>query len=644
MKSFATILLLAFVVVGTASGQPFIEKATHNVVQTKANWTGPDSTMPYLDDQGVRTVWVAQDLDKDGKPEILATDYSNSGRVHVFELVSGNTLELVWSSPRHQPSGGGSTPRWVRDGDLDGDGLRDADGVSAPFGLEDTGLDRMLGSEEDDELYGGTGLGFLYGNGGDDKLFRADGSLFESLDGGLLGEEWKEYARETGMAWYVGATDADDVITVDYVTEPGLLRDHHIVTRLTNNNGNYSFAAQVSLDFSALDENGDPIWDAEDLLIDLEQFRDRANQQDSPDPTQPSQPTLELAQVQYDLLNLEESLLPPEEDFDAIIVDAMDGNDQVYVGPTVQKTVWIDAGGGDDKVVISSGSSILVDRGEAPKRNDLSEYATLVADNPAAASPALTQNLTLKGLTMDNPNDVDWFRFTLDSDVTWNPADPGGPRILLSSASDLDGLTLELYRVNPDGSSSAAGTVALEVSQDATEQGAGHNSLATAYEFRDEEAIQNLFRIQGLTIHDGEDADYFSFTLTETGGEDDRIGLLKVLEGDPLTLEILNASGERIGEVAQKTAALALTKSLEGFAPGKYFIKVSSLAPARYELITRAGTGDAPDTAEDERRYLGNLNLDLSGKQSSFVDLTDVQAGDYLLKVASPIPCPRSMT
>jgi hypothetical protein len=122
MKSFATMLLLLSVVVGTAFGQPFIQTAAHDVVLTKANWTGPDSTKPYLNDQGVRTVWVTNDLDKDGKPEILATDYSNNGRVHVFELVDGNKVELVWSSPRHQPSGGGSTPRWVRHGDLDGDG------------------------------------------------------------------------------------------------------------------------------------------------------------------------------------------------------------------------------------------------------------------------------------------------------------------------------------------------------------------------------------------------------------------------------------------------------------------------------------------------------------------------------------------
>jgi hypothetical protein len=124
MKRFATILVL-LLIGSVAVFAQMTETANHNAYDTKSAWTGPDSTMPYEGDQGVRTVWVTQDCDKDGKPEILATDYSNRGRVHVFEMSGPNTLELVWSSPRHQPGGGGSTPRWARDGDLDGDGNRE---------------------------------------------------------------------------------------------------------------------------------------------------------------------------------------------------------------------------------------------------------------------------------------------------------------------------------------------------------------------------------------------------------------------------------------------------------------------------------------------------------------------------------------
>src|SRR5207253_2458701 len=58
------------------------------------------------------------------------------------------------------------------DGDLNDDGVLNADGTTTPYLLEDTGLNRVLGGPHDDELYGGTGLDFLYGNGGNDKLFR----------------------------------------------------------------------------------------------------------------------------------------------------------------------------------------------------------------------------------------------------------------------------------------------------------------------------------------------------------------------------------------------------------------------------------------------------------------------------------------
>lgn len=58
-------------------------------------------------------------------------------------------------------------------------------------------------------------------------------------------------------------------IHVDFVTEPGVLADHHLVTRLTNNNGNFSFAAQVRLDFAATNDQGQPIWEPTDRIYDL---------------------------------------------------------------------------------------------------------------------------------------------------------------------------------------------------------------------------------------------------------------------------------------------------------------------------------------------------------------------------------------
>ncbi len=177
------------------------------------------------------------------------------------------------------------------------------------------------------------------------RLFRADGSAFESLDGGVTGDEWKQYARETNKVWYYSGTNLNDVITVDFVTEPGLLEEHHLITRLTENNGNFTFDAQVQLDFQAKDATGNFIWDQQDVLFD------------------PAQGVL---------VNPRDlgGLLPPEGDFLAIIVDALDGNDRVNVGPTVVKTVWVDAGAGDDRVEIASGSPVLIDGAERPQRND----------------------------------------------------------------------------------------------------------------------------------------------------------------------------------------------------------------------------------------------------------------------------------
>ena len=60
------------------------------------------------------------------------------------------------------------------------------------------------------------------------------------------------------------------MIAVDFVTEPGVLSDRHLITRLTNHNGNVTFDAQIRLDFDARDANGELIWDPADVTVDFE--------------------------------------------------------------------------------------------------------------------------------------------------------------------------------------------------------------------------------------------------------------------------------------------------------------------------------------------------------------------------------------
>lgn len=123
MRKTYTLVLLSLLVSAFLSAQvhvgaKFIPKLTT---------TNPDSA--YFGDIGIRGAWVAPDLDKDGKPEIFITDYTKTGRVHAFQAVGNDSLEWIWSSPRLDlvdglpyGAGGGSTPRTIRHGDLDGDG------------------------------------------------------------------------------------------------------------------------------------------------------------------------------------------------------------------------------------------------------------------------------------------------------------------------------------------------------------------------------------------------------------------------------------------------------------------------------------------------------------------------------------------
>ena len=121
MSRIATVLLL-LLLMSTAALAQFSLIGEINGYTIKNKPGVPDSLRPWLSDQGVRRVWTGKDLDKDGKQELIVTDYSNGGKVHVFEMTSPNTLELVWSSPPRTNATSGSTPRAPRTGDLDGDG------------------------------------------------------------------------------------------------------------------------------------------------------------------------------------------------------------------------------------------------------------------------------------------------------------------------------------------------------------------------------------------------------------------------------------------------------------------------------------------------------------------------------------------
>jgi len=125
------------------------------------------------------------------------------------------------------------------------------------------------------------------------------------------------------------------------------------------------------------------------------------------------------------------TLLPPEGDFLAIIIDALDGNDEINVGPTVIKSVWTDAGKGDDVVKYAAGSPILTDKADTPARNDTTDHAY--------GLDTISKSTRIEGLTLDSSDDVDWFSFTLG----FTPR--AGDTISTISLSLVDALTLKIY-------------------------------------------------------------------------------------------------------------------------------------------------------------------------------------------------------
>ncbi|MGI9332597.1 MAG: LamG-like jellyroll fold domain-containing protein, partial [Gammaproteobacteria bacterium] len=540
-------------------------------------------------------------------------------------LPAGDTEFGVFVNP-DDPQG----PLFDDSGDADGDGLLDEDGVSPARILEDTGLDRMLGGRNADRPFAGTGLSFLFGNGGDDQLFRVDGSLFETLDGGLDVEAWKQFAQDSGRVIYVAASEADDVITVDFVNEPGPLAGRHLITRLTNNNGVFTFAAQDEFEFIIGEGGSDPASDDLDVITRIDDLQRRGSQQqDVLEPDVAIQtPGTEAEAVGIMEGAALEGLVPTGEGIEAILIDALGGDDLVTVGPTVQHSVWIDGGAGDDVVKIEGGDVILSDQTEllSPSnptpaadddaRNDSPQSAFYLSQDPFANFPdneaPLSASTSFIGLNIDNPDDEDWYRFSVaDSDADGSVGD--GARLGLSSGSENDGLAVALFETD---ATTVLGEGALQLGRDLTDLGATPaNDITNAFELPD---IQSLGRASGLSIHDAGDVDVFSFELDRPGAGGDRINLLKAGVEDELDIELLDSAGTVL-VTGVETAPLVDAVSLEGLAPGDYFIRVGTDSTlARYDLIFQVpGLRESESSITSQTNVTDSTALDL-GAHSNF--------------------------
>ena len=432
----------------------------------------------------------------------------------------------------------------------------------------------------------------MFGNGGNDTLYRSDGRTFDSLDDSVAGDAWKQYARSTNKVWYVGASNVDDIIKVDFVTEPGLLAEHHLITRQTSNGENVTFDATVRLDFAATDTGGNSIWDAKDILLDLDRLM-------TADPRDRQDALGELANAERQLVN---NLLPPEGDFLAIIIDALDGNDEITIGPTVQKTVWVDGGAGNDTIKILSGNAILIDQTEFESRNDdaataylLGQQAAILAARAAPADGRITRNATFSLQLVNDPGAaVDLaptVEIKLAATATLDNRDSNDLAKDLNDALAAAGLGDEVG-ARADGARMALFTRDAGASNQLRLVTSATDAASTALGFDDGQTgagnvLSGNVVFKGLTLDSPDDVDHYAFTLASTPGPEFDIRLRSVSPNDRIELEVLTIDLTPVNDLGALQAGV------------QYLLRVTdNRIPTIYDLEFDFGDGGEPVEVE----------------------------------------------
>ncbi|MFK7844791.1 MAG: FG-GAP-like repeat-containing protein [Rhodothermales bacterium] len=125
---------------------------------------------------GARDIAGPFDLDADGQFEVLVSDYTGGGRVHVLENIGADTWELVYSTPWMDSTATSNNIRAIAGGDLDGDGFGEIVFLSG----------RNFGVTTTEQLPAGL---FVFENVGDNDFGTAPASIYE-FDGDLP-DRWR---------------------------------------------------------------------------------------------------------------------------------------------------------------------------------------------------------------------------------------------------------------------------------------------------------------------------------------------------------------------------------------------------------------------------------------------------------------------
>ena len=518
-------------------------------------------------------------------------------------------------------------------------------GVRVGTKLEDTGLNRMLGSENAnraDKLYGGTGLDLLYGNGGGgpggDELYTRTGVLFENSDGNVAADDgWKEYAKEQSNVWYLSGSDNADQINVDFVTNPyNPLYGRHLVT-FTNAgsfdprfNGFDTFTAFA--DDQKIHSSTDGVYDVEDVIFDRETGLPRTDRS-----------SLEVfSSFNVTSTDIVQRVFGPEASFDAIIIDALGGADSITIGETVQTTVWADGGAGNDTMVIQPQRSFLPDLTDGfGDRNDTPQTAFNLG---TISGSVLFDGLTLDSNRPESP-DNDYYAFRLSAapvvgDVLTVTPSSGLPARLklriLDSNRTTELLTASSTAKNTQpvslslSSLVANRTYFLHVAPGASPGGvvdatptevelqfalAKTPDLAEPNEAFDVATplgnIDEVGNVTGGTINQASDIDWYSFNLRATGTASDRIVVSTLGGGFPVRLALTDDQGTVISTVLASVASITTNLSLTGVAPGSYRLRVTSTGATQYRLTAGVSqyqpTGNSAAGTAFEIQSLANL-------------------------------------
>jgi hypothetical protein len=148
MRYLVTTLLLSIFALSAGFGQSaVISRAFNYPLQSGSK---QDSILNGL--SSIRGVYVHDDVDGDGKSEIVATVYSDRGHVVVFEELGDDSLQVVWVSPTFATGGAQAsstthTPRYALLGDLDNDGKGEVIFQSYDNGIQIFEWDGVVGSD-----------------------------------------------------------------------------------------------------------------------------------------------------------------------------------------------------------------------------------------------------------------------------------------------------------------------------------------------------------------------------------------------------------------------------------------------------------------------------------------------------------------